>query len=279
MVMLLASINYGLSLGFALHLPDRRVAWISIHHAFRNLVDLSISPGRSDAVFCGGAVPLAWYCTTRPAPPRLGLKIWPTGVPNGGAPSISPEASAAPPWPSPPTFAAGCGSPPHPRNPSPAGAGPGLEPVPARPAMPRSLPAPEADAPCPRRRSPPRAGRTVTAGATTSLGCAITSADSPRHVAWKTVARAAPAHQRNSIGAGSQAAWLDWQHLPPAMGWKPACRARPLGDGRRRRRRRFRPAPARHQPGALPRPRPPPCLPGRAGAFYGPPCWRPEGSP
>jgi hypothetical protein len=38
LVMLLASINYTLSLGFALTFLIGSVAWISIHHAFRNLV-------------------------------------------------------------------------------------------------------------------------------------------------------------------------------------------------------------------------------------------------
>jgi hypothetical protein len=46
LVMLLASINYTLSLGFALTFLIGSVAWISIHHAFRNLVGLSISAGR-----------------------------------------------------------------------------------------------------------------------------------------------------------------------------------------------------------------------------------------
>jgi hypothetical protein len=53
LVMLLASINYTLSLGFALTFLIGSVAWISIHHAFRNLVGLSITPGKAEAVFCG----------------------------------------------------------------------------------------------------------------------------------------------------------------------------------------------------------------------------------
>jgi len=53
LVMLLASINYNLSLGYALTFLLGGAGIASMVHAFRNLLGLSISPGRTEAVFCG----------------------------------------------------------------------------------------------------------------------------------------------------------------------------------------------------------------------------------
>jgi len=63
LIMLLTSINYTLSLGFALTFLIGSVAWISIHHAFRNLVGLSITPGKADAVFCGNPAQFGFQLT------------------------------------------------------------------------------------------------------------------------------------------------------------------------------------------------------------------------
>lgn len=54
-VMLIASINYNLSLGYALVFLLGGVAVVSIVHAFRNLLQLSIGPGRAEPVFAGEA--------------------------------------------------------------------------------------------------------------------------------------------------------------------------------------------------------------------------------
>ncbi|NLF55360.1 MAG: DUF58 domain-containing protein [Thauera phenolivorans] len=53
LVMLIASINYSLSLGYALTFLLGGVALASTVHAARNLLDLTIRPGRGEAVFCG----------------------------------------------------------------------------------------------------------------------------------------------------------------------------------------------------------------------------------
>lgn len=53
LVMLIASINYNLSLGYALVFLLGGVAVVSIVHAFRNLLQLSIAPGRAEPVFAG----------------------------------------------------------------------------------------------------------------------------------------------------------------------------------------------------------------------------------
>lgn len=53
LVMLIASINYNLSLGYALTFLLGGVAVASIVHAFRNLLHLSIRGGRLEPTFCG----------------------------------------------------------------------------------------------------------------------------------------------------------------------------------------------------------------------------------
>jgi len=52
-VMLIGSINYNLSLGYVLTFLLAGMGVVSILHTFRNLVRLSISPGRVDPVFVG----------------------------------------------------------------------------------------------------------------------------------------------------------------------------------------------------------------------------------
>ena len=53
LVMLVASINYSLSLGYAMVFLIGGIAVSSIVHAFRNLLGLSIRPGRARPVFAG----------------------------------------------------------------------------------------------------------------------------------------------------------------------------------------------------------------------------------
>lgn len=52
-VMLVASINYNLSLGYALVFLIAGIAVVSIVHAFRNLLGLTVAPGRAEPVFAG----------------------------------------------------------------------------------------------------------------------------------------------------------------------------------------------------------------------------------
>ncbi|MDR1228797.1 MAG: DUF58 domain-containing protein [Azoarcus sp.] len=54
-VMLIASINYGLSLGYAFSFLLGGIGIVSTIHAFRNLLRLSIRPGRVEDAFCGGS--------------------------------------------------------------------------------------------------------------------------------------------------------------------------------------------------------------------------------
>ena len=71
-------------------------------------------------------------------------------------------------------------------------------------------------------------------------------ADSPRHVAWKAVARSDELLTKQFTGEAAAELWLDWRLLParPEPGAAPVA-ARRLGARRRARRRALRPAPAR----------------------------------
>jgi uncharacterized protein (DUF58 family) len=51
--LLLGSINYSLSLGFALTFLVAGIAWVGMFHTFRNLAHLHLKPGRVDPVFAG----------------------------------------------------------------------------------------------------------------------------------------------------------------------------------------------------------------------------------
>lgn len=53
MLLLIASINYGLSLGFLLTFLLAGMGSVSMLHTFRNLAQLSISPGKVEPVFAG----------------------------------------------------------------------------------------------------------------------------------------------------------------------------------------------------------------------------------
>ncbi len=55
LVMLVASVNYNLSLGYGLTFLLGGAGVASIVHAFRNLLGLTIRPGRCEPVFCGEA--------------------------------------------------------------------------------------------------------------------------------------------------------------------------------------------------------------------------------
>ena len=53
LLLLIASINYSLSLGFLLTFLLAGMGSVSMLHTFRNLAQLSISPGKVEAVFAG----------------------------------------------------------------------------------------------------------------------------------------------------------------------------------------------------------------------------------
>jgi len=222
LVMLLASINYALSLGFALTFLIGGVAWISIHHAFRNLVGLSISPGRSEAVFCGTPARFGIQLHNDGQRPRLGLQLWPSATPERlNAPFDIPSDGG--------TTQKVCV----------ATLARGWQPLPRLTLETRHplglirawslfqpdqrclvYPAPEANAPPLPWGGDPRPGLDGRSrGQDDFAGLRHHQpADSPRHVAWKAVARGGAWRTKEFDGAGSRAVWLDWQGLPATMG-------------------------------------------------------------
>lgn len=221
LVMLLASINYTLSLGFALTFLIGGVAWVSIHHAYRNLVELSITPGRVEPVFCGENARFSIQFQNPLPRGRHALVLRPKHLQTAGVRFDIPALTAC--------------------------LQPVVLPAPARgwlilprltletrhplglirawslfqPEM-RCLvyPAPEAAAP----PLPPglderpdgsgrQRGREDFAGLRHHQ-----AADSPRHVAWKAVARGGPWRTKEFGGGGQRSLSLDWSALPGEMG-------------------------------------------------------------
>lgn len=84
LVMLVASINYGLSLGYALTFLLGSVALVSLIHAFRNLLHLEIRPGHAEAVFRGDSAQFAIHVHNPRPTPRWALSM----KAGGGQPSV-----------------------------------------------------------------------------------------------------------------------------------------------------------------------------------------------
>lgn len=220
LAMLLASINYGLSLGFALTFLIGSVAWISIHHAFRNLVELAVSPGRTEPVFAGTPARCGVVLHNPSLRPRLGLKVWPVGHPNDERPFDIPATESHTCEVNIPTLRRGWLTVPRltieTRHPL------GLIRAwslfqPDQQCL--VYPAPEANAPPLPLGDDPRPGQGGRGhGRDDFSGLRHHQpADSPRHVAWKSVARGGPWRTKEFDGIGSRAVWLDWQTLPAAL--------------------------------------------------------------
>ena len=203
---------------------------MSIHHAFRNLVDLTVSPGAARRCSAARRPASACSSTTR-ARPRLGLQLWPGGAPAPGGDSFDIAPSRAPciSSPSRPVSAAGCSSPPAPGNPPPLGlirAWSLFQPdqrclvYPRRPSMPH---------PAPRRRRPPRQHRPRTRPR--RLRRAAPSPDErlapPRRLEERRPRR--PGAPRSSMAAAASGL-AGLATCRPARASKPASRSSPAGS-------------------------------------------------
>lgn len=219
LVMLIASINYNLSLGYALVFLLGGVAVVSIVHAFRNLLGLAIHPGRAEPVFAGenarfhlqvrndrnrrrpalrmiacdglpgedfDVAPLDTHEHTllRPTHQRgrlaLGRVVIETTYPLGliRAWSIMMPASQCLVYPAP---------------------------EPTAPALPENASTGQG-------RRPSETGDDDFAGLRTH-----DIADSPRHIAWKVVARDGPMLTKRFSGLEGQELVLDWATLSPHL--------------------------------------------------------------
>nr|NMF98607.1 DUF58 domain-containing protein [Aromatoleum toluolicum] len=218
LVMLIASINYNLSLGYALVFLLGGVSVASIVHAFRNLLHLSFSPGRAEPVFAGESACFHIVVANhRPARrPALRLTAHGAAVPfeigaGDGADVTVPVVTATRGWMT-------------------------LGRVRIETTYPLGLirawsvlvpdqrclvyPAPEpTPPPLPEGASRNLGQRAGAAGDDDFAGLRTHQpADSPRHVAWKTLARGGPMLTKQFSGMDGGEIDLDWNDLPANLG-------------------------------------------------------------
>ncbi|WP_332674537.1 DUF58 domain-containing protein [Aromatoleum sp.] len=214
LVMLIASINYNLGLGFALVFLLGGVGVASMIHAFRNLLHLSVRPGRAAPVFAGETAQFHLLVGNARKGRRPALKL---GAPGAGT---SFELAGGE------TIDVALTVPSKRRGWKPLGR------VVLETAYPLGLirawcvlvpdldclvyPAPERDAPpLPRRTANDSGERSRRSGDEDFAGLRRhRPTDSPRHVAWKAVARGGPMLTKEFAGAEGGDVTLDWHALP-----------------------------------------------------------------
>jgi uncharacterized protein (DUF58 family) len=217
LLMLIGSINYALSLGFILTFLLAGMGVVSILHAYRNLAQLAVAPGRIDPAYAGGEAVF-----------RLDLANpgdfarWAIGATRG-------------------TATARCDVP---------ARGHGTLslaiPAPRRGWLPlgrvtletryplgllrawsyvqpdmRALVYPRPDeAPLPSLTEVPDTGEARSAGAGSDDFAGLRGhnpSDSPRHIAWKSVARGSTLLTKTFHGRAALELWLDYDALPPEL--------------------------------------------------------------
>jgi uncharacterized protein (DUF58 family) len=215
-LLLVGSINYAIALGFALTFVLAGLGLVGMVHTARNLARIAVSAGRAEPVFAGEAAQFRIYLEGRAAHDRPAILVRHLGsgaqmvidVPAGG----TAEVVLAVPAPR--------------RGWLPLGrvmletrfplglfrawsyvepdARCLIYPKPERTA----LPPPSAEAEAGGTRSP-------TPGNDDFAGLrGYQPADSPRHVAWKAVARSDELLTKQFTGEAAAELWLDWQLLP-----------------------------------------------------------------
>ncbi|CAG0930654.1 MAG: hypothetical protein EFKGCFLK_02198 [Rhodocyclaceae bacterium] len=218
-LMLVGAINYNLGLGYALIFLLAGLGLVTLLHTFRNLVRIEISPGRVEPVFAGDVVQFGLQLHNRRGPGRFAIRL---KLADGEAVTIdlAPEASTAIYLPLPSRKRGWLR--------------PGRVTLETRYplCLIRAWSYVEPDMRClvyprPETSPPPlplmavgesgaaRSGR----GSDDFAGLRTHQpADSPRHVAWKAVAREQSLLTKQFSGAGTVQAWLDWDTLPQELG-------------------------------------------------------------
>jgi uncharacterized protein (DUF58 family) len=218
-VLLIGSINYALALGFGLTFLLTGMGLTGMVQTARNLARLAVSAGRVEPVFAGDTVQFRLYLDGRAGFDRPAILV--RHVASGAQLVLD--------------IAAG-------------GAGEVVLPVPARArgwqplgrvmletrfplGLFRAWSYVEPDARClvyprPERSPLPRPSGEAAAGALRSpvpgnddfTGLrGYQPSDSPRHVAWKAVARSGDMLTKQFAGAAGAELWLDWQLLPATL--------------------------------------------------------------
>jgi uncharacterized protein (DUF58 family) len=231
-VMLLGAINYDLALGHALVFLLAGIGLTAMVHTFRNLLGLRLTPGRADPVFAGGVARFAIHVE---APGRLPRRALEFAFSSPGAPRVSIDvegggnACVLLPAPAPrrgrliPGRITLCTR-------YPLGlyrAWSYLQPSLSCLVYPRPI---ETPLPAPGRIADAReSGARDDAGDDDFNGLRQHQpSDSPRHVAWKALARDlehAPLLVKQFAGARSDELWLDWSAADPRRAVRPAGHA------------------------------------------------------
>ena len=219
-ILLVGSINYAMSLGFALTFLLGGLGVAGMVHTARNLAQLSVGAGRVEPVFAGELAPLRLVLASR-APfdrPQILVRHAASGaqqVAELGARETTEVALAVP--------APKRGWLPYGRmmleTRFPLGlfrAWSYVEPDARCLVYPRPV-----RGPLPPHSPDPRAGtaRALAPGNDDYSGLrAYQPSDSPRHVAWKAAARSGDMLTKQFSGDAAAELVLDWSHLPPAAG-------------------------------------------------------------
>ena len=217
--MLIGAINYNLSLGYALTFLLAGLGLVTLLHTFRNLVQLEIAPGHVEPVFAGDTARFGLQLHNRRNQGRFAISLQVEGgstvatdAPANASTSVDlPLATHRRGWLHPGRITLASRFP--------------LCLVRAwsyvEPDM-RCLvyPRPEQSAPpLPLSASGESGGSRSGQGTEDFSGLRTHQpADSPRHVAWKAVARGQQLLTKQFTGASTTQVWLDWNALPPELG-------------------------------------------------------------
>ncbi len=217
-LMLFGSINYVLSLGFVLTFLLAGLGIVSILHTFRNLAHLYVSAGRVDDVFAGQTARFGLVLESRADFDRFAIDL------GAGGPTITCDVPARrTTYVSVPVAAPRRGWLQLPRvtieTRYPLGLTRAWSYV--QPDM-RAMvyPAPD-DAPLPDSAPVGETGESVSLGAGMEDFAGLRPyqpSDSPRHIAWKALARGGPVLTKTFAGRASYELWFDWSALPAQLG-------------------------------------------------------------
>ena len=220
-VILLGAMNYNLNLGYALVFLLAGMGMATILHTFRNLVQLSLRPGRAEPVFVGETAHFEVVLNNQRNEQRPNLRVWLFG--EDGSDAVELDVA-------------------------PAATGIAVMSIPTAQRGWLRLPAVTIETtwplglirawsyaapdmrclvyPAPAAVAPPLPYGGETAQGATRDGSGRDDfsglrdhqlADPPRHIAWKAVARQdnGPLLTKLFTGASAQRIWLDWDALPP----------------------------------------------------------------
>ncbi len=219
-ILLVGSINYSLSLGFALTFMLGGMALAGMVHTARNLARMAVSVGRAEAVFAGEAAQFRLYLDGGPAFDRPAILA--RHLKSGAQLVVDVPAGAA--------AEVVLAVPAERRGWLPLGrvmletrfplglfrAWSYVEPDARGLVYPRPerspLPAPSSDSAAGGARSPVPGNDDYAGLRSYQL------ADSPRHVAWKAVARSDEMYTKQFSGEAAAELWLDWRLLPAGLG-------------------------------------------------------------